>query len=370
MGRGGTPRQSSQSLGAQAFGQQSKANKPVQKSLAPYNPHAVKTRPDNGRPAAGWSGPGPAPGGPAPEAGGLGGRAADRPAVAGNAPEPSNGHGHDTASKATDFAAFLKKAPAPQGMRLPDQLNNGPKKEDIAALPTGQSVPYVRPADRVAMESAQESQSQGGNVGGGNAALELIQRNKSHTAKAAAQIPFERKGGDGGRGPPHRNDDRRNDRSDRNERNGILNRNAHRNGGRERPSGNERAERGGGGGGGGEKGLGDRLALARGMAQNQPLRRTPLPTSARATSAPGAATTAVGAQQPGSGSTSPSSPQEPQIAAAAAAVAVQHQPELPPAAAAAAAAAVAAGSQDDPIGDADLDFERLMRDMVRTPPLP
>ena len=368
MGRGGTPRQSSQSLGAQAFGQQSKANKPVQKSLAPYNPHAVKTRPDNGRPAAGWSGPGPAPGGPAPEAGGLGGRAADRPAVAGNAPEPSNGH--DTASKATDFAAFLKKAPAPQGMRLPDQLNNGPKKEDIAALPTGQSVPYVRPADRVAMESAQESQSQGGNVGGGNAALELIQRNKSHTAKAAAQIPFERKGGDGGRGPPHRNDDRRNDRSDRNERNGILNRNAHRNGGRERPSGNERAERGGGGGGGGDKGLGDRLALARGMAQNQPLRRTPLPTSARATSAPGAATTAVGAQQPGSGSTSPSSPQEPQIAAAAAAVAVQHQPELPPAAAAAAAAAVAAGSQDDPIGDADLDFERLMRDMVRTPPLP
>ena len=368
MGRGGTPRQSSQSLGAQAFGQQSKANKPVQKSLAPYNPHAVKTRPDNGRPAAGWSGPGPAPGGPAPEAGGLGGRAADRPAVAGNAPEPSNGH--DTASKATDFAAFLKKAPAPQGMRLPDQLNNGPKKEDIAALPTGQSVPYVRPADRVAMESAQESQSQGGNVGGGNAALELIQRNKSHTAKAAAQIPFERKGGDGGRGPPHRNDDRRNDRSERNERNGILNRNAHRNGGRERPSGNERAERGGGGGGGGDKGLGDRLALARGMAQNQPLRRTPLPTSARATSAPGAATTAVGAQQPGSGSTSPSSPQEPQIAAAAAAVAVQHQPELPPAAAAAAAAAVAAGSQDDPIGDADLDFERLMRDMVRTPPLP
>ena len=368
MGRGGTPRQSSQSLGAQAFGQQSKANKPVQKSLAPYNPHAVKTRPDNGRPAAGWSGPGPAPGGPAPEAGGLGGRAADRPAVAGNAPEPSNGH--DTASKATDFAAFLKKAPAPQGMRLPDQLNNGPKKEDIAALPTGQSVPYVRPADRVAMESAQESQSQGGNVGGGNAALELIQRNKSHTAKAAAQIPFERKGGDGGRGPPHRNDRDRNDRSDRNERNGILNRNAHRNGGRERPSGNERAERGGGGGGGGDKGLGDRLALARGMAQNQPLRRTPLPTSARATSAPGAATTAVGAQQPGSGSTSPSSPQEPQIAAAAAAVAVQHQPELPPAAAAAAAAAVAAGSQDDPIGDADLDFERLMRDMVRTPPLP
>ena len=251
MGRGGTPRQSSQSLGAQAFGQQSKANKPVQKSLAPYNPHAVKTRPDNGRPAAGWSGPGPAP-----EAGGLGGRAADRPAVAGNAPEPSNGH-DSTASKATDFAAFLKKAPAPQGMRLPDQLNNGPKKEDIAALPTGQSVPYVRPADRVAMESAQDSQ--GGNVGGGNAALELIQRNKSHTAKAAAQIPFERKGGDGGRGPPHRND--RNDRSDRNERNGILNRNAHRNGGRERPSGNERAERGGGGGGGGDKGLGDRLAL-------------------------------------------------------------------------------------------------------------
>ena len=362
MGRGGTPRQSSQSLGAQAFGQQSKANKPVQKSLAPYNPHAVKTRPDNGRPAAGWSGPGPAP-----EAGGLGGRAADRPAVAGNAPEPSNGH-DSTASKATDFAAFLKKAPAPQGMRLPDQLNNAPKKEDIAALPTGQSVPYVRPADRVAMESAQDSQ--GGNVGGGNAALELIQRNKSHTAKAAAQIPFERKGGDGGRGPPHRNDDRRNDRSDRNERNGILNRNAHRNGGRERPSGNERAERGGGGGGGGDKGLGDRLALARGMAQNQPLRRTPLPTSARATSAPGAATTAVGAQQPGSGSTSPSSPQEPQIAAAAAAVAVQHQPELPPAAAAAAVAAVATGSQDDPIGDADLDFERLMRDMVRTPPLP
>ena len=77
MGRGGTPRPSSQSLGAQAFGQQSKANKPVQKSLAPYNPHAVKTRPDNGRPAAGWSGPGPAPGGPAPEAGGLGGGVRD-----------------------------------------------------------------------------------------------------------------------------------------------------------------------------------------------------------------------------------------------------------------------------------------------------
>ena len=255
-------------------------------------------------------------------------------------------------TKATDFSAFLKKGAAPQGMRLPDDLSNAAKKDAGSVLSVGssapsgfgapgaQNLPYVRPADRGAEQNA-VSDDQPATLDPNAAAMELIQRNKHQTAKAAAQIPFQQDVRAQTIRPPAQqlNQQQRGDSNRLPSRNGGA---GARNGALDRNRDRDRST----------KKLGDRLALARGIE---------MPASRPTANGNGSAANAPKTAPDDANLNASSTLQEQQRRSASLS---QHplstrdgesglEPNMP---------ALDYAPQDQ---NADLDFERLMKEMVR-----
>lgn len=330
----------------------------VQKSLAPYNPRMAQSASGRGMSTAGWNNNGGGGAAAAPgTAGALAAAAPSAPPAAEPAAavaNPSRGaaDAKPSESKATDFSAFLKKGAAPQGMRLPDDLSNAAKKDAGSVvsvgsiLPSGfgapgaQTVPYVRPADRGA-EQNPVSDDQPATVDPNAAAMELIQRNKNQTAKAAAQIPFQQDvRAQAIRPPPQQlNQQQRGDSNRLPSRNGGT---GSRNGALDRNRDRDR----------GTKKLGDRLALARGIE---------MPASRPTANGNGSGAPAPSSAADDTTSNASSAQQEQQRQSA---LLSQHplstrdgesgfEPNM---------LALDNAPQDQ---NADLDFERLMKEMVR-----
>lgn len=347
--------------------QQQPKPKLVQKSLAPYNPRMAQSGSGSrGLGTSGWNSNG---GKPAAVAGPAGGALvaaaapsappAAEPAAAAVAPGGGAGDPKPAETKATDFNAFLKKGPAPQGMRLPDQLSNAAKK-DVERFgsggPGGQTVPYVRPADRGSVESI-VSENPPAARDPNAAAMELIQRNKNQTAKAAAQIPFQQDlRTQAVRPPPQQLNHRQ-----RAEPNRLLSRNVGAGARNGAPDRNRDRDQG-------TKQLGDRLALARGI--EPATRRTAAANGSGAlapsSAAGGATSDPSSAQQDQQQSAPPrqhaQSARDDKFVFQANALAFSYD-ALRAAEASFAGAPLDQGAALDQ--DADLDFERLMKEMVR-----
>lgn len=279
MGRGSQNR-----VPAQQQQQPQPKPKLVQKSLAPYNPRMAQS--GLGRSsgtATGWNN-----NGAAVAAGTVAAVAvtpavplATEPAAAATTTARAAADAKTAESKATDFNAFLKKGPAPQGMRLPDELSNNAAKKDAgvvagtAAGSNGQNVPYVRPADR---DSAEPNRGADAPSAPLDPAMELIQRNKNQTAKATAQIPFKPDETSQGIRPPQQ--------QPMQQQRGDVKRlpTRHAGAGTRNAASDRNRDRG-------AKKLGDRLALARGI--EMPATRRTAKGSGNGMLAPGAETDAA-----------------------------------------------------------------------------
>ena len=344
--------------------QQQPKPKLVQKSLAPYNPRMAQSGSARGLGTTGWNNNGGKPAAVGGPAGALVAAAAPsvppaaEPAAAAVAPGGGAADAKPAEIKATDFNAFLKKGPAPQGMCLPDQLSNA-AKSDVERFGSGgsasQTVPYVRPADRGSVEST-VSENPPATRDANAAAMELIQRNKNQTAKAAAQIPFQPDlRAQAARLPPQQLNLRQ-----RAEPNRLLGRNAGAGAFNGAPDRNRDRDQG-------TTQLGDRLALARGI--EPATRRT---ATGNGSGAPAASSAGGGAtsdtsfsQQDQQSSASPQHPQserDDKFVFQANALAFSYD-ALRAAEASFAGAPLDQGAALDQ--DADLDFERLMKEMVR-----
>ena len=376
MGRGAAQNRPPQQQMQQQPFQQTKP-KLVQKSLAPYNPRMSGSASGRGAAQAsssGWNGNGPgAVAAPPPAA--AAGPPATEAAAAVTTPGRVAAEAKPAEPKVADFNAFLKKGPAPQGMRLPDDLSNAVKR-DVGAVGASQNVPYVRPADRVQVADLNGGSADAPAAGLDQAAaMELIQRNKNQTAKAAAQIPFQQDvKAQSIRPPPQQQpppqaqqqqpiQQHRGDAASRvPSRNGAGSRG---NGGPDRNRDRDR--------GGGATQLGDRLAQARGIDMPAARRTTtpPPPKESNGNGNGNGKLEASSAPEP----SEPASPSKLQTTAVHQEEDVarqevererqQEQGKAPPPLQGGSSVAVSA---EPPLQDqhADLDFERLMKEMVRS----